>query len=120
MISPELAASQARLTGLYAAFNSRDIPTLLAAMTPDVLWPNGWEGGVVHGHAEVSAYWRRQWDELEPTVVPIAFTTEADGRIAVTVHQVVRDKAGAELVNHTVTHLYRFKDGLVAEMEIRE
>jgi len=24
-------------------------------------WPNGMEGGRVHGHAEVRAYWTRQW-----------------------------------------------------------
>ncbi|MGC4893667.1 nuclear transport factor 2 family protein [Micromonospora sp. DT31] len=120
MNSPEPATSETRLTALYAAFNERDIPALLAAMTPDVSWPNGWEGGLVHGRDQVSAYWRRQWDQLEPTVVPTAIVPEADGRVAVTVHQVVRDKTGATLADHTVTHVYRFKDGLVAEMEIRE
>jgi ketosteroid isomerase-like protein len=120
MNSPELATSQALLTNLYASFNERDIPTLLAAMTPDVAWPNGWEGGLVHGRDQVAAYWRRQWDQIDPTVMPTAFALEADGRVAVTVHQVVRDKAGTELAEHTVTHVYRFDDGLVAEMEIRE
>ncbi len=120
MNSPESAALQDRLIRLYAAFNKRDIPELLAAMAPDVAWPNGWEGGVVRGHDELSAYWRRQWDQIEPTVVPTAFTTEADGRVAVTVHQVVREKSGRELANHTVVHVYRFVDGLVADMEIRE
>ncbi|MEU7843809.1 nuclear transport factor 2 family protein [Micromonospora sp. NPDC049114] len=119
MDSPELATSERLLTHLYAAFNERDIPALLAAMTPDVSWPNGWEGGLVHGRDEVSAYWRRQWDQLEPTVIPTAFAAEADGRIVVTVHQVVRDKTGATIADHTVTHVYRFNDGLVAEMEIR-
>ncbi|MEU0550780.1 nuclear transport factor 2 family protein [Micromonospora sp. NPDC005979] len=112
--------AQALLTNLYAAFNARDIPTLLTALKPDVSWPNGWEGGVVHGREMVGAYWRRQWEQIEPTVTPTAFSTEADGRIAVTVHQVVHDKAGAKIANHTVTHVYRFDRGLVAEMEIRE
>jgi ketosteroid isomerase-like protein len=116
MDSPE----QALLTNLYAAFNERDIPTLLTFMTPDVSWPNGWEGGVLHGQEMVSAYWRRQWEQIEPTVTPTAFSTEPDGRIAVTVHQVVHDKAGAKLADRTVTHVYRFDRGLVTEMEIRE
>ncbi|MBO3743060.1 nuclear transport factor 2 family protein [Actinoplanes flavus] len=107
------------LTDLYAAFNRRDIPAVLDALAPDVSWPNGWEGGVVHGHDQVSAYWRRQWAEVDPTVTPTAFTTEPDGRIAVTVHQVVRDRAGTTLADQTVTHVYRFSDGLVAAMEIR-
>ncbi|MCZ7438084.1 nuclear transport factor 2 family protein [Micromonospora sp. WMMC241] len=112
--------AQTRLASLYAAFNKRDAVSLLAAMTPDVRWPNGWEGGVLHGHAEVGAYWRRQWAEIDPTVTPTAFAVEPDGRIAVAVHQVVRDRAGSELANHTITHVYRLVDGLVAEMEIRQ
>ncbi|MFJ6168718.1 nuclear transport factor 2 family protein [Micromonospora orduensis] len=120
MDSPRGLTSQALLTSLYAAFNERDIPTLLAAMTPDVSWPNGWEGGVVRGREEVGAYWRRQWDQIEPTVTPTAFATEADGRIAVTVHQTVHDKSGVKLADHTVTHVYRLEKGLVAEMDIRE
>ncbi|WFE40006.1 nuclear transport factor 2 family protein [Micromonospora sp. WMMD998] len=119
MTAPGPDAARSRLAGLYQAFNARDMPTLLAAMTPDVCWPNGWEGGVLHGRAEVSAYWRRQWAEIEPSVTPTAFTEEADGRVAVSVRQVVRDKAGAKLANDTVTHVYRLVDGLVAEMEIR-
>jgi limonene-1,2-epoxide hydrolase len=109
-----------RLAALYAAFNERDVPAVLAALSPEVVWPNGWEGGTVHGHGEVAAYWRRQWAEIEPTVVPTAFATEPDGRVAVTVHQVVRDKAGSLLADQTVTHVYRFEGDLIAEMEIRD
>lgn len=107
------------LAVLYAAFNRRDIPALLNALTPDVRWPNGWEGGQIHGHEELAAYWTRQWAEIDPTVEPTRFSTEQDGRIAVTVHQVVRDKTGTVLADGTVTHVYRFENGLVAEMELR-
>ena len=120
MTDQEAADQQRRLTDLYLAFNQRDIPALLAAMASDVRWPNGWEGGTVRGHDEVRAYWTRQWAQIEPTVVPTAFRTESDGRIAVTVRQVVRDKAGTTLANRTVTHVYRFVGDLVAEMEILE
>ncbi|SCG64847.1 nuclear transport factor 2 family protein [Micromonospora humi] len=120
MTDPGPDAPQTRLASLYAAFNERDVPGLLAAMTPDVSWPNGWAGGVLHGRAEVGDYWRRQWAEIDPTVTPTGFAVEPDGRIAVTVHQIVRDRAGSELANHTVTHVYRLAGGLVAEMEIRE
>lgn len=120
MNSASSSAAQRQLVDLYAAFNRRDIPALLAAMTSDVVWPNGWEGGVVRGPDEVRAYWQRQWSELEPSVVPTAFRTEPDGRIAVSVHQLVRDKGGSVLADHTVTHVYRLTNGLIAEMEIRE
>ena len=79
----------------YAAFNARDIDGALAAMHPDVDWPNGMEGGRVHGHRAVREYWTRQWGLIDPRVEPRGFATEADGRIAVDVHQVVRDRAGA-------------------------
>ncbi|WP_373317633.1 nuclear transport factor 2 family protein [Planotetraspora silvatica] len=76
---------QRALTDLYAAFNRRDMPALLAALAVDVVWPNGWEGGTVRGHDEVREYWTRQWAHIEPTVVPTGFTRESDGRLAVTV-----------------------------------
>src|SRR5436309_1369815 len=34
---------------LYDAFNARELDALLDMMTPDVDWPNGWEGGRVVG-----------------------------------------------------------------------
>ena len=107
------------LTGLYAAFNARDVDTLLRAMAPDVVWPNGWEGGVVRGREQVRAYWTRQWAEIDPTVEPVEFRREQDGRVAVTVRQVVRDLAGTVIAEGKVGHVYRFADGLVQDMEIR-
>jgi nuclear transport factor 2 (NTF2) superfamily protein len=115
-----MTAQQRHLSDLYAAFNRRDIPTLLTAMIPDVRWANGWEGGTVHGRAAVRDYWTRQWARVDPIVVPDGFRVEQDGRVAVTVRQTVRDKQGATLSEGVVTHVYRFVDGLVAEMEIRE
>ena len=84
---------------VYAAFNRRDIETVLAEMHADVDWPNGMEGGRVLGKAAVRDYWKRQFEVLDPRVEPQAFATEADGRIAVDVHQVDHDKAGTLLVD---------------------
>jgi SnoaL-like domain len=44
---------------VYAAFNARDIETVLAALHPDVDWANGMDGGGVLGRADVRAYWTR-------------------------------------------------------------
>jgi hypothetical protein len=52
-------------------------------------------------------------------VEPRSFTTEADGRVAVDVRQVVRDRAGALLKDEMVRHVYRIEDGLIRSMEIR-
>jgi hypothetical protein len=105
---------------MYAAFNARDIDVLLEQMTPDVDWPNAWEGGRVHGHEGVRDYWSRQWSVIDPSVEPVAFNVRPDGRIAVEVDQVVRGSDGAVLAEGRVVHVYTFCDGLIARMDVEE
>lgn len=104
---------------LYAAFNARDIDTVLEQLHPAVDWPNGWEGGRVHGHDAVRDYWTRQWRSIDGTVVPTRVKPTSDGRVAVTCHQVVKDLDGNLLDDTTVTHVYAADDdGLVTSMDI--
>ncbi len=107
------------LERLYERFNARDIDALLEMLTPDVDWPNGWEGGYLRGRDEVRDYWTRQWAEIDGTVLPQACVTEPDDRVDVTVRQVVKDREGALLSDSTVHHVYRLRDGLVEHMELR-
>ncbi len=107
------------LQGMYVAFNRREIETVLAVMHSNVDWPNGMEGGRVLGKSAVRDYWKRQFALLDPHVEPKALTREADGRIAIDVHQVVHDKTGKLVVDQMVQHLYEFRDGLIQSMEIR-
>jgi ketosteroid isomerase-like protein len=111
---------EALLREMYAAFNARDVEAVLATLHPDVDWPNAFEGGRVAGRAAVGDYWRRQFGQIDPRVEPRAFAVEADGAIAVTVHQVVRDLGGNLLADREVEHVYRFRDGLVLRMDVRE
>jgi hypothetical protein len=104
----------------YAAFNARDIDGALATMNPDVVWPNGMEGGTVHGHEGVRAYWTRQWGMIDPHVEPVGFSEDESGRIVVEVHQVVRDLTGKQLLDRMVQHAYTLNDGLIQSMDIRE
>jgi ketosteroid isomerase-like protein len=104
----------------YAAFNARDIDAALSLMSADVKWPNGMEGGVVHGHSGVRDYWTRQWGVINPTVEPLNIKTEPDGRFNVEVRQIVKDLKGAILVDRTVHHVYQLRDGLISSMEIQE
>jgi ketosteroid isomerase-like protein len=106
------------LQRVYAAFNRREIETVLAVMHGNVDWPNGMEGGRVLGKAAVRDYWTRQFEVLDPRVEPKSFTAEADGRIAVDVHQVVHDKTGKLVVDQMVRHVYEIRDGLIQSMEI--
>jgi ketosteroid isomerase-like protein len=111
-------ATQALLEGLYERFNARDADAILASLAPDVEWPNGWEGGYVHGRDAVRDYWTRQWQAIDPTVTPVDVVTRPDGRVDVTVRQVVRSLAGDVLDEATVHHIYRLRAGLVEHMEI--
>lgn len=106
------------LRAAYAAFNVRDADATLATMTPDITLPNGMEGGYVHGHQAVRAYWARQWAVIHPHDEPISFHTEDSGQILVDVHQVVRDLAGTVLVDRHFGHRCTIKHGLIQTMEI--
>jgi ketosteroid isomerase-like protein len=110
---------QDALADLYAAFNRRDFETVLAAMHPDVDWPNAWEGGRVRGRAAVRAYWERQFEQISSRVDPIRFGDEDDGTVVVEVRQVVRDPRSGDLLGDSrVRHRYRFEDGLVVRMDV--
>ena len=102
----------------YTAFNNRNIDDVLALMSKDVAWPNGWEGGYVYGHEAVRDYWTRQWEAINPRVIPVTFTPLADGRIDTTVQQTVKDLEGNVIFDGPVHHVYTINNGLITTMEI--
>ena len=109
----------ALLRSLYAAFTARDLDAVVSAMAPDVDWPNGWEGGRVHGRDGVRGYWERQWAQIRPLLRPTGVEERADGSVAVTVAMTVRDPGGAVLSRETVRHVYRLDGaGLVTRMDL--
>ncbi|MGH9542061.1 MAG: nuclear transport factor 2 family protein [Terriglobales bacterium] len=108
-----------QLATVYAAFNGRDIDAVLAVMRPDVDWPNGMEGGRVHGCDEVRAYWIRQWGLIDPHVEPVSMLDDDAGHTIVDVRQVIRDLAGKIFTDQIVQHVYSFRDGLIERMDIR-
>lgn len=104
----------------YRAFNAREMDAALATMQSNVEWPNGMEGGTVHGHGGVRDYWTRQWGIINPHVDPVKLDADGRGRIVVAVHQVVRDLSGKVVLDRMVDHVYALEDGLIRTMEIRE
>jgi hypothetical protein len=104
----------------YREFNARNLNAVLELMQSDVEWPNGMEGGTVHGHAGVREYWTRQWSMINPNVTPISFDLDESHRTVVTVHQVVRDLSGKLLHDRKVKHVYTMEYGLIRSMEIQE
>ena len=80
---PSTSARSRELRELYEAFNAREIDRVLAAMTADVQWPNGWEGGQLEGREAVRDYWIRQWAGVRLSLTPVRFQERGDGRIEV-------------------------------------
>jgi hypothetical protein len=103
---------------VYAAFNARDIPTILATFAPQVRWSRAWEGDYATGHEQVRAYWLRQWQELNPHVEPTGFAPRPDGRLEVAVHQLVKNIQGQVLFDGPVKHLYTIEQGFITQMDI--
>ena len=115
------------LRAIYKCFNARDIDRVLDALTDDVAWANGMEGGHVHGREGVREYWTRQWAIVSPHVEPLSFERSPDGSIVVQVSQSVTDLQGRPLQDqtqglkdHTVCHIFHLRDSKVARFDIRE
>lgn len=112
---------------LYDRFNARDIDGVLIALTDDVAWANGMDGGHVHGREAVRAYWTRQWALISPRVEPVGFRRAADGAVVVEVVQSVRDLEGRPLegqshglADRTVRHVFHLHNGKVTRFDIAE
>jgi hypothetical protein len=108
------------LRSAYRDFNARNIDAVISQMHPEVEWANGMEGGHVHGKDEVRTYWTRQFTTLNPQVDPVQIQSGTDGSWVVRVHQVVHDQKGNLLLDTTVYHTYRFREGLIARMDISQ
>jgi ketosteroid isomerase-like protein len=117
MTDPEVVKE---IHDLYDAFNRRDSSFVTRRMAADVTWPRAFKGGVAHGPDEVSAYWKAQWQEIDPHVEPVTVAQRDDGRVDVEVHQVVRNLDGEVIADSVVHHLYTFADHAITSMEIRD
>jgi ketosteroid isomerase-like protein len=116
----------ALISALYDRFNARDIDGVLAALTDDVAWANGMDGGHVHGHDAIRAYWTRQWSMVSPRVEPVRFERDGD-IVTVGVRQTIRDLDGNPLEGQThglhdrlVEHVFHLRDGKVARFDIAD
>src|SRR5215213_2582185 len=91
---------------------------LLADMVDDVDWPNMLEGTRIVGHDAVRRYWLGQFETTDPQLAITAVGTEEDATV-LSVHQTLRDLDGNVLREGDVEHVYRFRDGKVARMDVR-
>ncbi len=108
-----------RISKAYEAFNRRDARAVFDLMTEDVDWPNAILGTRLLGYEAIRAYWDGQWASIDPQVTPVAIDEIDADRVAVRVHQVVRDSAGNVLLDQLVNHIYTFRGELICRMDIR-
>jgi hypothetical protein len=111
---------QRLLFQIYAAFNKRDVDGVLAFMSEDISWPKASEGGRVVGKQAIREYWTRQWAEFDPSVSVLEVVGRENGVTDVKVHQLVKDLEGNVLSDTELWHIYRFKDGLIERMDVKE
>lgn len=102
----------------YLSFNARDVDALLADMVDDIDWPNVAQSTRLVGHEAVRSYWEGQFAVADPHVEPTAFRHEGDAVVA-SIHQTIRDLDGNVVREGDVEHVYRFRDGKVARMDVR-
>lgn len=115
------------LKRIYDGFNARNIDGVLNDLTDDVVWANGMEGGHVYGHDAIREYWSRQWTMVDSHVEPVGFRLTAAGTVIAEVRLSVGDLDGKPLqgqshglMDKTVEHVFRFRDGKVARFDIQD
>ena len=101
---------------MYAAYNSRDAEGLLALVTDDVDWPDG--PARLHGKDALRAYWQRQWTRTRTHDEPGEPVELGEGLISVAVDQTVRTTDGSPVSAGRFRHVFRFRDGLAARLDI--
>src|SRR5262245_31836945 len=106
------------LPTLYDAFNKRDFEKVLSMMQPDVKWANGMEGGFVYGRDTVREYWRKQFEVIQGQLDPMKYEIDDRNRHVVTVHLVVRDLDGKQLIEKTIQQIFTIENGLISPFEI--
>lgn len=109
--------TEALLNRLYEAFNRKDIEAVISALHPDVTWPDLFGEGRLRGHEAMRTMWRDQFATINPEATPISFTREPDGAVKVLISYVVRTLDGKVFTEEIATNTFRFRDGLIAEMD---
>jgi limonene-1,2-epoxide hydrolase len=115
-----MSSNQQLLQSLYAAFNNRELETIISVMSPDVKWANGVEGGFVHGRDAVREYWTNQYKVIQVQLETLKFEMDEKNRNVVTVHQIVKDLQGNLLADMTVKQIFTIDNGAIVLYEIGE
>jgi limonene-1,2-epoxide hydrolase len=115
-----MSSNQQLLQSLYAAFNHRELETIISVMHPEVKWANGVDGGFVYGRDAVREYWANQYKVIQVQLETLKFETDEKNRNVVTVHQIVKDLQGNLLADMTVKQIFTIENDAIVLYEIGE
>jgi ketosteroid isomerase-like protein len=118
-----MSAENVRLVQqVYAAFARRDIPAILAVLSPDVVWgepanPLNPAGGTRHGHAGFLEWAEIGRDAEEILALePRRFLSDADS-VAVAGYSKVRARSTGKVYETDFVHLVTLRDGKVTRFQ---
>ena len=112
------------IQGLYAAFACGDVPAVLAAMAPDIVWNEAEhnlplaDGNPYIGPQAVleGVFMRLGYDFDGFAVVPERYVAEGD-HVVMTGRYAATAKATGQAVSPQVVHVWTFKDGSLAAFQ---
>jgi ketosteroid isomerase-like protein len=106
------------LEALYEAYNRRDVPAMVASLSPDAEWLDMLKGEPIKGRDAVGAYWTQQFQQMDIEATPLTIDALPDGRMVVTAAQTMKRPDGTLWGNEKVTHVITFgPDGLILRMD---
>ena len=103
---------------VYNSFNARNIDAAFEVIHRDANWANTMEGGLLHGHEEIRAYWLRQWTYIDWHVKFVDASLNDAGNVLVNTHQIIRDFSGNIVTLKDVQHIFTIEDGMIQDMRI--
>jgi len=108
------------LMRLYEAYNDRDLESAMENLAPEVDWPDMTTGARIVGRSAMRAYWEGQWQAIDARVEPLSMEADADGRVHVRVHRLLRSPDGGIIENRQVGHIFTFDGPFIQRMDIIE
>jgi ketosteroid isomerase-like protein len=112
-------ARERRIRDFYAGFSSGDFETVLGCLHEDVRLINpeyAVDGGVRHGRAGLRAALEGLNDQFEYERIELEQLEEGpDGALGM-FRMVVSGRVSGAPLNQCFTHVFRFRDGLIAEV----
>lgn len=113
-----LGAPDTLLIDLLDAFNAKDVEAAGALLHPDADWPDLFGPERLQGREAVREMWAEQFAKFDPEITLLEMTALPDGRRRAKVSYVVRTLDGKLFTEEPATHVFSFRDGLIAGMEV--